>query len=146
MIQFKFKGPNSTLIVGASEPIGISPPRLFDQFSSNAQPIATPSRRQSSENIKTIRQKIQSLLQEDVIEDSRSPWISQTLPCHRLFTNGKSVHELDAFPLPRIDDLVNKIAQNQLFLKIDLQSAYHQIPLHADDRKFTSFEADGRLY
>ena len=53
---------------------------------------------------------------------------------------------LDAYPLPRIDDLVENISQYTWFSKLDLQSAYHQIPLHVDDKPYTAFEAAGNLY
>ena len=37
--------------------------------------------------------------------------------------------QLDAYPLPNINDMVQKIAQYSVFSTIDLRSAYHQIPL-----------------
>ena len=54
--------------------------------------------------------------------------------------------QLDGYPLPHIDDFVNKIAQYRVFTSIDLKSAYHQIPLKAEDKLFTTFEADGGLW
>ena len=33
-----------------------------------------------------------------------------------------------------------------MFSTIDLKSAYHQVPLHEEDKKFTAFEANGFLY
>jgi len=53
---------------------------------------------------------------------------------------------LDAYPLPRISDMVNQIAQYRVFLTIDLKAAYHQLPLRPDDCKYMAFEANGRLY
>ena len=54
--------------------------------------------------------------------------------------------QLDAYPTPRIDDTVNQIAQYTVFSTIDLKSAYHQIPIKGAEKKFTAFEANGRLY
>ena len=54
--------------------------------------------------------------------------------------------ELDAYPLPRIDDMINKLSQYKLFSTFDLKSAYHQIPLRETETKFTAFEALGDLY
>ena len=54
--------------------------------------------------------------------------------------------ELDAYPLPRIDDLVNALAQYNVFSKFDLRSAYHQIPIAQKDRILTAFEAGGKLW
>ena len=33
-----------------------------------------------------------------------------------------------------------------MFSALDLKSAYHQIPLHKDDKPYTAFEADGKLF
>ena len=54
--------------------------------------------------------------------------------------------QLDAYPLPRIDDVVNKIAKFRVMSTLDLRSAYHQIALHPEDKKYTAFEIGGRLY
>ena len=54
--------------------------------------------------------------------------------------------ELDAYPLPRIDEQINQLAKCRIFSTLDLKSAYYQIPLHPDDRVFTAFEAAGQLY
>jgi len=53
---------------------------------------------------------------------------------------------LDAYPLPRIDEMVEKVASYHIFSTIDLRSAYHQIPIRKNDRPYTAFEADRRLY
>eukprot|EP00794_Sanderia_malayensis_P004470 gene4470-5064_t len=49
--------------------------------------------------------------------------------------------ELDAYPLPHIDDMINKLSQYKAFSTFDLKSAYHQIPLQESETKFTAFEA-----
>ena len=45
-----------------------------------------------------------------------------------------------------MDDLANKISQFHLFTKMDLKSAHHQIPIHEEDKLFTAFESNGKLY
>ena len=54
--------------------------------------------------------------------------------------------ELDAYPLPRIDDMINNIAHYKVFSTFDLRNAYQQVPIVKDDRTYTGFEANGRLY
>lgn len=54
--------------------------------------------------------------------------------------------KLDAFPLPRISDLVANLARYKYFSTFDLKSAYHQIKLKQSDRKYTAFEANGQLF
>ena len=54
--------------------------------------------------------------------------------------------ELDAYPLPRIDDMINELAMYSVFSTFDLRRAYHQIEIVDSDCKFTAFEANGKLY
>ena len=54
--------------------------------------------------------------------------------------------ELDAYSLPRIDDMINKLAQYKYFSTFDLKSAYHQVSINPAERKYTGFEANGQLY
>ena len=42
--------------------------------------------------------------------------------------------QLDAYPLPRIDDQINELAKNSVFSTIDLKEACHQIPIRSDGR------------
>ena len=39
-----------------------------------------------------------------------------------------------------------KIAKSKYYSTVDLKSAYYQVPLATEDRKFTAFEAHGKLY
>ena len=50
---------------------------------------------------------------------------------------------LDAYLLPKINKMTNQIAQHEKCLP---PSAYHQMPLREEDKKFTAFEANGCLY
>ena len=53
---------------------------------------------------------------------------------------------LDAYPLPRIDQQVNELAKCKWFSTLDLKSAYYQVPLVTEDRAYTAFEGDGKLF
>jgi len=54
--------------------------------------------------------------------------------------------ELNAYPLPRIDDMVNELAKYSVFSTFDLRSAYHQIKIADSESKYTAFKANGKLY
>ena len=54
--------------------------------------------------------------------------------------------KLDAYPMPRIDDMVNEVSTYTYFTALDLKSAYHQLPLKPEERLYTAFEIDGELY
>ena len=47
--------------------------------------------------------------------------------------------EQDAYPLPRIDDMLHKVAHAQVFSTLDLQSGYHQIWIRKNDIPKTAF-------
>ena len=54
--------------------------------------------------------------------------------------------ELDAYPLPRTDDLINQLSKHKVFSTFDLKSAYHQINLIEFKRKYIAFETNSKLY
>ena len=96
------------------------------------------------------------MLSEGIIERSRSPWRAQVVVAsddnHKkrlVIDYSQTINrftELDAYPLPNINDFVNNVARYKVFSSIDLKSAYHQVPLCNSDRPYTGFEADGALY
>ena len=53
---------------------------------------------------------------------------------------------LEANPLPKIDEIVNKVANDCFYSSLDLKSMYHQVPLLEREKPFTAFEAMRKLY
>ena len=98
----------------------IEPPALFTYLSADCHPIAIKSRRYPYEDRQFIQREVARLEEEDIIEPSNSPWRAQVL----VVTNDRQKRRLvidysqtinrftslDAFPLPRINEIVNKIA------------------------------------
>ena len=148
----KIYNQNTYLSVAVAK---VSPPTLFEFLTEDCKPVATKSRRYCEDDQKFISQEIKRLLEADIIEPSRSPWRAQVLVVKQ--SNKKRLvidysatvnrfTQLDAYPLPRMETIVNKIAQDKFYSSIDLRSAYHQIPIKEKERILTSFEADGCLY
>ena len=54
--------------------------------------------------------------------------------------------ELGAYLLLCIDDMVNKLAQYNIFSTFDLRSESHQIKIIDSEQKFTAFKANEKLY
>ena len=71
---------------------------------------------------------------------------SQEETLYGLFSDLNQYTELDGYPLPQIDDMVNTLAKYKLFSTFDLKTAYHQVSIKGYDMKYTGFEANGRLY
>ena len=142
-------------LLGALGTLNIEPPALFPNMCPDIKPIATSRRRYNSADTKFIDQEVQRLLAERIIEKSNSPWRAQPIVVTRgnkkrlaidysetinKFTN------LDAYPLPRIDETVNSIAQYGVYTTMDLKWAYNQYEISEEDRPYTAFEANGGLY
>lgn len=155
-VTFKYGGTKPPLSVCSLTTLNIEPPSPFSNLTADCHPIATKSRRYSKEDLNFIGNEVERLLKEGIIEPSRSPWRAQVVVTKdenhkkRLAIDySQTINrftQLDAFPLPRISDTINEIAQYKVFSTLDLQSAYHQIPLREDDKPYTAFEAKGGLY
>ncbi|KAA3682434.1 uncharacterized protein DEA37_0007583 [Paragonimus westermani] len=120
------------------------------------RPIATKSRRLSSSDQKFVESKVRRLLTEGIIEPSCSSWRAQILATFNVNHKKRMVVDysrtvnrftyLDAYPLPHIDELVEKISQYEIYTTLDLQSAYHQVPIREDEKQYTAFEACCNLH
>lgn len=52
----------------------------------------------------------------------------------------------DAYPLPRVEELLDALGNAKLFSTLDLTSGYFQVELHADDREKTAVTTPFGLY
>ena len=52
----------------------------------------------------------------------------------------------DVYPLPSLEDIVNKIGYGEYFTKLDLSQAFHQFMLHPDSRKYTTINTKRGLF
>ena len=52
----------------------------------------------------------------------------------------------NAYPIPRTDDLLDRLAGAKVFTCLDLQQAYHQVKLHPDDIPKTAFTTPMGLF
>ena len=160
---FQFNGSSPDLLVSRESNCTLAAAQatevsLFSNLSSDVKPIATRSRRYGEDDRAFIDENIKKLMDEALIRPSSSPWRAQVVILNDQFNRHKKrtcvdysqtinlYTELDAFPLPRIDDMVNKLAAYNFFSTFDLRSAYHQIQIVESERKYTAFEANGKLY
>ena len=54
--------------------------------------------------------------------------------------------QLDAYPLPFMQDVVYNVAQYKIYSTLDMPSAYHQVEIPSSNRMYTAFQADGSLW
>src|SRR4051812_2693677 len=90
-----------------------------------------------------------------VIEESQSPWASPVLlvpkkdVSRRFCTDFRGLNAViksDVFPLPRIDNIKDKLGSCQYFTSIDLKHAFWHISMRESDKENTSFISGNRLW
>lgn len=153
-LNIKFYGERKPISVSALECMNITAPSPFKNLSENIRPVATPTRKHNRVDSEFISAEIDRLLEEGIIEPSMTPWRAQVLVVdgkkkRMVIDYSQTINkftEQDAYPIPLIDTLVMKIAENNFYSTLDLKSAYHQISLDPNDRKYTGFQANGKLY
>ena len=130
-VVFHYGGSEPQLSVCGFSTLKVDPPKPLANLIADCHPIASKSRRYSQEDFFFIDEEVKRLLRVGIIEPSRSPWRAQVVVTnedHRRrlaidFSQTINMFTLlDAFPLPRISDIVNKIAQYSVFSTIDLLS------------------------
>ncbi|GFT20643.1 retrovirus-related Pol polyprotein from transposon opus [Trichonephila clavipes] len=155
-VEIGFDGNRPPLTICSLAVAQVPPVSLFSNLNPDCRPLVTKSRRQTVEDNIFMALEVQKLLQEGVIEPSNSPWRAQAFVIRgenykpRMVVDySQTINKytlLDAYPLPKIEEVILKISKNKVFSKIDLQSAYHQIPIQDSERRYTTFEACGKLY
>ena len=146
-VTIEFGGSKPELIIPNSEPVcavsaaTIDEPSLFSNLLPDCKPIASKSRRFSKDDQDFTQQKVFTLLSEGIVESSSSPWRAQVVvakdPLNRhkkrlCIDYSQTINQytdLDAYPLPRIDDMVNDLAGYKVYSTFDLKRAYHQLPI-----------------
>ncbi|KAL7743143.1 hypothetical protein ACLKA6_016282 [Drosophila palustris] len=102
---------------------------------------------------KIINDQVDELLKDDRIEPSRSPHsapivlvgkktgdVRMCVDYRQL--NARSVP--DAYPLPRINHILEKLRNAKYISTLDLKSGYWQIPMAEGSREYTAFTVPGR--
>lgn len=91
---------------------------------------------------------VQELIDGDIIRESNSPYTSTILLVKkkngedRLCVDYRKLNSRtikEHYPLPRIDDQLDKLYGCHYFTSLDLSSGYHQIPMAANSKQLTSF-------
>ncbi|GET52315.1 DDE-type integrase/transposase/recombinase [Rhizophagus irregularis DAOM 181602=DAOM 197198] len=118
-------------------------------------PINQKAYRESTENREIIKREIDKMLKEEIIQESCSPWSSPVVIVNkktgdkRFCIDFRKINQMtitDAYPLPRIDDLLEKFRVAKWFTTIDLASGYWQIEMEEEDKEKTAFIYDIIIY
>lgn len=121
----------------------------------NAKPIKQNPYRANPIKAQVIKREIEEMLQMSIISESSSNWASPIILVDkpdgsvRFVVDYRKVNEIsetDAFPLPRVDDLIELIGKANIITKIDISKAFWQIPLSEESKTISSFITPFGLY
>lgn len=98
-----------------------------------------------------IKRKVQEAIEENVRQDlwepiEHSDWATPIVPivkrdgsvrlCGDYKITVNKVCRVDPYPLPKVEDIFAELQGGQEFTKIDLHSAYSQIPIHTESQDY----------
>jgi len=117
------------------------------QIITSGHPIAERARRLSPNRYKAARAEFQSLIQQGICEPSSSPWASPLhmvrkadgtwRPCGN-YRRLNKVTTPDRYPVPHLHDFTHRLHGCKIFTTLDLNKAFHQIPVVPEDRPKTA--------
>jgi len=102
------------------------------------KPIRSAPYRLNPEKAQFLQREIKDLQEQGIIEESASSWASPVVLVPksdgslRLCTDFRRVNDVtlaDPFPLPRVDDLLDRVGKAKYLTKIDMTRGYWQVPL-----------------
>ena len=97
---------------------------------------------------KQVNKQVNDMLERGLIRPSNSPWSSPIVLAPKKdgnyrfcvdFRRVNSATKKDAYPMPRIDEILDQLGGARHFSTLDLASGYWQVPLKEEDRQKTAF-------
>ena len=115
---------------------------------SKEKPIRQPPYRLPHAYRETVEKELKEMLEDGIIEPSESDWASPIVLVKkkdnsiRLCVDYRKLNsetQVDAYPMPRIDDILDQIGQARYITTLDLARGYWQVPVAEEDRHKTAF-------
>ena len=138
-------------------PPGLPPLRgaPFRIETGDSYPVSNRGYRHTPKEKEQVENQVKDYIEKGWIQPSKSPYASAVLFVQkkdgslRMCVDYRGLNKVtikDKFPLPRIDDLIDKLHGASVFSSLDLQSGYHQIRVADSDVHKTAFTTHIGLY
>ena len=111
-------------------------------------PVRVPPRRVPAHYRSEVTQQIQTMLEQDIIARSKSPWMAPAVLVPkksgqlRICVDYRELNKRttkDSYPLPLPDEAQDRLTGSTIFSTLNLQSGYWQLPVNVADREKTAF-------
>ena len=121
----------------------------------NAEPVKQYPYRVNPQKRAYLRQEVKYMLDNDLIEASQRPWSSPYIlvpkpdKSYRFcteFCKVNAVTKADSYPLPRIEDCIDRVGHSRYVSKFDLLKGYWQVPLTDRAKEISAFVTPDGLY
>lgn len=118
-------------------------------------PIRQTSYRVPARLITALKQEVKAMLDMGVIVPSHSEWCSPVVLVPKKdgglrfcvdFSKLNSISAFDPYPMPRVDEMVERLGKAQYLSTLDLCKGYWQVPLTPEAQELTAFRAPSGLY
>jgi hypothetical protein len=135
----------------ADLPAGLPPSREVDhkiELVAGATPQSRPTFRLSASELAELKSQLEGLVKAGFVQPSKSPYGAPILfvkkkdGTQRMCVDYRALNNItvkNSYPLPRVDELFDRLQGAKYFSKIDLRSGYHQIRIDPDDVPKTAF-------
>ena len=123
----------------------------------NVQPLAQPARKMPFKMREQVKNKLDELLKQDIIEKIEGPtsWLSPLVvvpkPNHdiRICVDMRQANTAllrERFPLPNIDETLEEMNGAKVFSKLDLRQGFYQVEIEPSSRDITNFVTYDGIY
>ena len=121
----------------------------------NQQPVSVCPRQKSPAERQAINEEVAEMLELGVIEPANGPWSSPVVLVKkkdgsvRFCVDYRRLNDVtvkDVYPLPRIDDVLDRLGGAKFFTTLDLYKGYWQVPMAEADRSKTAFVTPDGLF
>jgi hypothetical protein len=134
---------------------GLTTAAVHDVDVGDARPVKQHAYRVNPIKREKLQAEVQYMLKNELVSGSQSPWSS---PCILVpksdnsmrfctdFRKVNSVTKTDSYPIPRMDDCIDKVGNAKYVSKFDLMKGYWQVPMTPRAVEVSAFVTPDGLY